>query len=94
MASAPAKPPNTSAQRSADTRSRSSQAASSVTSTGVSMKIAVNSATGMCCKPKKLIALVTSSSVPRIHWKLGCAARKPAVFERASQTAITAAWNA
>ena len=94
MTSAPAKPPTTSAQRSADTRSCSSHAASSVTITGVSMTIAVNSGTGMCCTPKKLIALVTSNSVPRSHWNFRCAARKPARLERISHSAITLAWNA
>ena len=45
--SAPVRPPQTSSQRSGDTLSCSSQAASSVTSSGASMLIEVSSGTGM-----------------------------------------------
>ena len=92
--SAPISPPHTSSQRSRDTRSRSSQAASSVTSSGASMLIEVSSGTGMYCRPKKIMAEVTSSSVPRSTWKRGCATAKPAPGISASHSAITAAWKA
>ena len=67
----PAKPPTTSAQRSVDTRSCSNTRASSVTSSGVVMTMAVNSATGMKRSALKAIAEASSSRVPRTTWKRG-----------------------
>ena len=89
--SAPAKAPATRAQRSGVTDSFSQVAASSVTSTGVSMLMAVNSATGRYCTPKKLIAEVASSRVPRRAWKRGWALRKRSRGDRASHTVMTEA---
>ena len=89
--SAPSSPPHTSSQRSRDTRSRSSHAASSVTSSGASMLIDVSSGTGMCCRPKKIMAEVTSSKVPRSTWKRGCATSKLAPGISSSHNAITSA---
>ena len=92
--SAPAKPPATSAQRSGETRSCSSVAASTVTITGVSIVMAVNSATGRYCRPKKPKVELSSRSRPRTAWKRGCAELKPAPPRRddtASHSAITPA---
>ncbi len=63
--SAPTRPPTTSVQRSAETRSCSNHAASNVTSSGASMLIEVSSGTGMYCSPAKIIAEVNSSSAAR-----------------------------
>ena len=73
---APAKPPATRVQRNADTRSFSHARASSVTSSGVSITIAVNSATGMWRRALKAIADANISSAPRKTWKRGLAVRK------------------
>lgn len=89
--SAPAKASPTSTQRAGRTRSFSSQAASNVTSTGVSIWIAVNSGTGMYCTPQKLKTLVASSSAPRSIWKRGCAGRRARWSRQPSHAAITTA---
>ena len=68
MSSVPAKPPNTSAQRKAETFSPSSVAASSVTTSGVIMAMAVNSPKGMYLRLRKVNRLVKSSSAPRTAW--------------------------
>jgi hypothetical protein len=55
------------------------------------MPSAVNSATGIRCRPKNDMPLVTSSKVPRAHWNFGCAVAKPRAPSRASQIAIAPA---
>ncbi|MCY1548967.1 hypothetical protein D9M68_851130 [compost metagenome] len=93
--SAPAKPPHTSTQRSGDTRSRRNSAASSVTTSGVIMTMAVNSPTGMYCRATNEIALTASSKAPRNTWKRGWAVCSRLRPRNGSMTAVTnTAWNA
>ena len=69
MINAPMPLASTSAQRSVDACSRSSSAdstvASTVASTGLSIVIAVNSATGISCRPNIAAALEHSNNSPR-----------------------------
>ncbi len=63
--STPTKPPITSSHWTADTRSRSRVAPISVTASGVNMRMAVNSPTGICCSATKPIRLNESNNAPR-----------------------------
>ena len=71
--SAPTKPPNTRTHRKRETRSLSTSQAISVATTGVSITIAVNSATGMRRKAAKAIDEANASSAPRAIWNMGLA---------------------
>jgi hypothetical protein len=91
---APMKPPATSSQRSRDTRSCSQMRASSVAARGVSMTMAVNSATGMRRSAAKAIADENASSAPRAIWNIGLAVRKVLSGDNAIHTDIASACSA
>ena len=95
ITSVPTKPPVTSAQRRPDTRSPRVSDASRVMSSGVTMMMAVNSPTGMCCRLKNARPLLASSSTPRRHWNFGCAvggSDQPRLGRTAS--VVVTAWKA
>ena len=91
---APMKPPATNAQRSGEMRSFSHTCATSVATTGVSITMAVNSATGMRRSAAKAIAEENASSAPRAIWNIGLALRKVLSGDSAIHTDIASACSA
>ena len=75
ITSVPAKPPATRIQRSGDTCSLSTVAASTVMASGAIITIAVNSPTGMYLRLANASRLLVSSSTPRSHWNRGLRVR-------------------
>ena len=90
----PAKPPSTHNQRNHDTDSCNATAATTVSSSGVSITIAVYSPTCMYRRLKNAITLQVSSSAPRTNCSPGARvwnrrARRPGHSTAAVTTACT-----
>ena len=89
----PAKPPTTQAQRRHDTDSCSAQAATTVSSSGVSITTAVNSPTCITARLRKASALEVMSSSERSSWIHGRPVRSSALRWRGHSTApVTTVW--
>ena len=88
---APTKPPTTSTQRNRETFSFSQSLATRVATTGVSITMAVNSATGIRRKAAKAIVDENASSAPRAIWNIGLALLNERLPDRAIHKVMMAA---
>ena len=87
-------PPATSGQRSFEICSFNHTRATSLATTGVSITMAVNSATGMRRSAAKAIADENASRAPRAIWNIGLALRKERCFEAVIHSVMIVACSA